>query len=155
MEQVRFKHAGTPPAAITIHVHVRNRAGPLNLVPVIQTAVSSLTVSVTVHDGGQGRPHTLVKLVGEADVTSRQELASLLETEIRKRPGLLILELSALQYMDSSALQVIIRARHALSDNGGALALVSPHHVVARMLAIGQVDHLIPIYATALEAASR
>jgi anti-sigma B factor antagonist len=122
--------------------------------PVVQTDVVPLTASVTTHDSGP-EPYTLVELAGEADVTGSETLHTLLEAQTRKRPSLLIIEMSALRFMDSSALQAILRANLALGKNGGRLALVSPHDTVARVLEITEVDRLVPVYASVAEAASR
>ena len=118
---------------------------------VVQTGVATLTASVTVHDSGSD-PYTLVELAGEADVTGSEELHSLLTAQTRARPGLLIIEMSALRYMDSAALQAIVRANLALSRDGGRLALVSPHAAVARVLQMTEVDQMVPVYASLREA---
>lgn len=120
----------------------------------VQKSVDPLTASVTVRDSGSF-PYTLVELVGEADVTNSDTLHGLLEAETRKRPGLLIIEMSRLRFMDSSALQAIVRANLALGKDGGRLALVGPHATVARVLHMTEVDQLVPVYASVEEAASR
>jgi anti-sigma B factor antagonist len=113
--------------------------------------VVTLTASVTVHESGP-EPYTLVKLAGEADILGRETLHSLLEAETKRTPGLLIIEMSALQYMDSAALQEIVRVNLALAAAGGRLALVSPGGNVARVLQVTEVDQLMPVYATLAEA---
>jgi anti-sigma B factor antagonist len=116
--------------------------------------VTSLMASVTMDDCGP-QPYTLVELAGDADVTGSDELNALLEAEITKRPGrLLILEMSALRYMDSAALQVILHAYLALGKGGGRLALVNPHDTVARMLQMTEVDRIVPVYASIADAAA-
>jgi len=116
--------------------------------------VTPLTASVTI-DGSGPQAYTLVELAGEADVTVIKTLQALLEAETSKRPGLLIIEMSALRYMDSAALQQILRAHVALEAAGGRLALVSPHEVVARVLRMTEVDQVLPVYATVADAAAR
>jgi anti-sigma B factor antagonist len=110
--------------------------------------VVSLTASVTAHDS-----YIVMELVGEADVTSIVTLESLLQAETRKEPRLLIINLSGLRFMDSSALQVILRAHRALAASGGVLALVNPHHIVARILRMTEADRIVPVYASVREAA--
>jgi anti-sigma B factor antagonist len=117
------------------------------------TTVAPLTASDTIHDCGPW-PYTLVELAGEADVTGSETLRALLESETRKRPALLIVEMSALSYMDSAALQAILLAHRVLGKNGGRLALVSPHDSVARVLQMTEVDRIIPVYGSVPEAAS-
>jgi len=116
--------------------------------------VTPLTASVTTDDSGP-QPYTLVELAGEADVTDIKTLQAVLEAETGKRPGLLIIEMSALRYMDSAALQEILRAHVALQADGGRLALVSPHDTVARVLAMTEVDQVVPVYASVADATAR
>jgi anti-anti-sigma factor len=118
------------------------------------SGVATLTTSVTVHDSGQV-PYTLVELAGEADVTSSDTLHALLEAEARKKPRLLIIDLSRLRFMDSSALQAILRAHRVLAKDGGVLALVSPHNAVARILQMTEADRILPVYASVQEAVDR
>ena len=120
----------------------------------VQTIVAPLTASVTLHDAGP-EPYTLVELAGEADVTGSETLHALLAAETRKKPGLLVIDMSALRFMDSAALQAILRAHLVLGKNGGRLALVSPHDTVARVLQMTEVDRLVPVYASVNEALSR
>jgi len=119
-----------------------------------KTKVAPLTASVTIHASGP-QPYTLVELAGEADVTGSETLHALLESETRKRPALLIIEMSELRFMDSAALQAILRAHLMLGKGGGRLALVSPHDTVARVLQMTEVDRIVPVYASVSEAASR
>jgi anti-sigma B factor antagonist len=116
--------------------------------------VTSLTASVTVHDSAL-EPYTLLELAGEADVTGSETLHSVLEAQTRKRPALLIIEMSGLRFMDSSALQAILWARLVLEKDGGRLALVSPHDTVARVLQMTEVDRIVPVYDSVAAALSR
>lgn len=120
----------------------------------VQTAVAQLTASVAAHDRGPGEPYTVLELAGEADVTSGEMLYALLEEQIRKRPGLLVVELSALVFIDSAALQVILRASRTLAKDGGQLALAGPRDVVARVLEMTGADRLVPVHASVAEAAA-
>lgn len=119
-----------------------------------KTIVAPLMASVTVHDGDPG-PYTLVELKGEADVTGSEALRGLLETHTRARPALLVIDMSALRFMDSAALLAILRAHMALDKEGGRLVLVSPHDTVARVLEMTEVDRIVPIYASVAEAVSQ
>lgn len=108
---------------------------------------------MTTHERGPQR-YTLIELAGEADVTGSETLHALLETETRRRPGLLVIEMSGLRFMDSAALHAILRTHLVLGKDGGRLALVSPHDTVARVLEMTEVDQLVPVYTTVAEAVS-
>jgi anti-sigma B factor antagonist len=116
--------------------------------------VAPLTVSVAVRSSGP-QPYTLVELTGDADVTGGETLRGVLEAETRKKPGLLVIEMSGLRFMDSSALQAIVRANLALAADGGRLALVAPRDTVARVLRMTEVDQLVPVHASVEEASRK
>jgi anti-anti-sigma factor len=93
----------------------------------------------------------MVRLSGEADVTTHA-LRDTLGTEVAKRPQLLLVEMSGLSFMDSSALSVIIRAHRDLGGNDGKLVLVSPSAAVARVLSLVGADQVIRVYGSVDEA---
>jgi len=118
---------------------------------VVKTGVDLLTTSVTTVES-DGEPYTLVELAGEADVTNSDVLREALEAEVAKQHGTLIIDLSGLRFMDSSALHVILRASRAMDRQGGVLALASPREPVAKMLRLTAADQLIPVYSSVSEA---
>ena len=99
------------------------------------------------------QPYTLVAITGEADVTNREDLHRVLDEEVALQPGTLILDLSGLRFMDSSALHVILQANRTLDRVGGMMALVAPQDAVAKMLRLTTADRLIPVFGTVAEAA--
>ena len=108
-----------------------------------------LTTSVATADGD---PYTLVALAGEADVPNSGALRELLDAEVAKEPSTLVIDLSELRFMDSSALHVILRANRTMDRQGGVLALAGPRDPVAKMLRLTAADQLLPVYATVAEA---
>jgi len=113
--------------------------------------VDLLTASVTARESA-GEPYTLVELAGEADVTNSDSLRDVLDGEVAKQPHMMIIDLSALRFMDSSALHVILRANRVLDRQGGVLALARPREAVAKMLRLTAADQLIPVYSSVQEA---
>jgi anti-sigma B factor antagonist len=114
------------------------------------TGVTELSVSVTSnhHDGGS---RTVVRLVGEADVTTGA-LAEVLSAEAAKKPRLLLVDVSELGFIDSAALHEIVRVHRELRADGCQLALVGPTPVVTRILHLSGLDQVIPVHASAEEA---
>ena len=110
-----------------------------------------LRTSVTTAAAGS-ETYTLVGLSGEADVTNIDALRELLDAEVAKRPGSMIIDLSGLRFMDSSALHVILLANRALDRQGGILSLAGPREPVAKMLRLTAADQLIPVYGSVSEA---
>jgi anti-anti-sigma factor len=114
--------------------------------------VDLLTVSVTARESA-GEPYTLVEMAGEADVTNTDDLRRMLDEEVTQQPRMLIIDMSGLRFMDSSALHALLRVNRALDRQGGVLALVAPQPAVAKILRLTTADRLIPVFATVAEAA--
>jgi anti-sigma B factor antagonist len=113
--------------------------------------VDLLTTSVATVES-DSEPYTLVELTGEADVTNSDALREVLDAEVAKQPRTMIIDLSGLRFMDSSALHVILRANRVMDRQGGVLALASPREQVAKMLRLTAADQLIPVYPNVREA---
>ena len=112
-----------------------------------------LTTSVATVES-ESEPYTLVELVGEADVTNSDALREVLDAEVAKQPRTLIIDLSGLRFMDSSALHALLRVNRSLDRQGGVLALVSPQAAVAKILRLTTADRLIPVFDSVAEAAA-
>ena len=115
--------------------------------------VDLLTVSVAARESA-GEPYTLVEIAGEADVTNTDELRRLLNDEVSQQPRVLIIDLSGLRFMDSSALHALLQASREMDRQGGVLALVSPQLAVAKILRLTTADRLIPVFNSVAEAAA-
>jgi anti-anti-sigma factor len=96
----------------------------------------------------------MVALAGEVDATNSDELHGVLESVVRERPRLLLVDLSGLSFMDSTGLRMLLRANRALDREGGVLGLVAPQGSVARVLQLTKADQLIPVYDSVEDAAA-
>jgi anti-sigma B factor antagonist len=112
--------------------------------------VTELSVSVSAEDGASGS-RTVVRLVGEADVTTRV-LGDVLGAEAAKKPRLLLVDMSGLTFIDSAALHEIVQVHRKLRADGCLLALVSPSHAAARILQLSGLDQVVPVHASVEEA---
>src|SRR5882672_4417167 len=117
------------------------------------TGVDLLTTSVATVESGS-EPYTLAELVGEADVTNSDALREVLGAEVAKRPSTLIIDLSGVRFMDSSALHVILRANRSMDRQGCVLALGWPRVRGAKMLRLTAADQLVPVYQSVAEASA-
>jgi anti-anti-sigma factor len=115
--------------------------------------VTELSVSVSTEDR-EGGSRTVVRLVGEADVTTRA-LWDALDAEAAKKPRLLLVDVSRLAFIDSSALHEIVRAYRWLRADGCLLALISPSPGVARVLQLSALDQVIPVHNSLEEAGAQ
>jgi anti-sigma B factor antagonist len=109
-------------------------------------------VSVSVEDGAGSR--IVVRLVGEADVTTRA-LGEVLGAEAAKKPRLLVVDVSGLTFIDSAALHEIVRAHRELRAEGRLLALVGPSREVSRILELSALDQVLSVHATVEEAGAQ
>jgi anti-sigma B factor antagonist len=112
--------------------------------------VSLLSLSVVAHKS-TGTP--VVRLAGEVDVTTRG-LGTVVGTLAAKRPRLLLVDVSALAFIDCAALGVVMRAHDELRAVGCDLALVGPAGRVARVLDLTGADQVIPVCGSVEEAAA-
>ncbi len=112
--------------------------------------MTELSISVTAQPAGNGYC-TIVSVTGEADVTTSQ-LGDVLAEEVASKPSILLIEMAALQFMDSSALRTITQAHQRLQRDGGVLALVHPVGAVARVLQLTRLDQMMTVYDNVDEA---
>ena len=110
-----------------------------------------LKASVTV-PGSTGEAYAVVVLSGEVDATNSEELYNVLESVVLQHPRLLIVDLSALSFMDSTGLRMLLRSSRELDQQGGVLSLAAPQVSVARVLQLTRADQLIPVYESVADA---
>jgi anti-sigma B factor antagonist len=115
--------------------------------------VTELSVSVSTVDGESGS-RTVVRLIGEADVTTRA-LGEVLSAEAAKKPCFLLVDMAGLTFIDSAALHEIVQVYRSLRADGGLLALISPSLSVARVLQLSALDQVIPVYGSVEEAGAQ
>jgi anti-sigma B factor antagonist len=90
---------------------------------------------------------TLVTLCGEFDIVSVPEVRDqLLVILDRRAPSRLILDLSQLEFIDSSGTAVLVNTQRRARLLGCTLALVAPQPAVARVLQISGLDRHFLIF---------
>ncbi|MEV6285374.1 STAS domain-containing protein [Kribbella sp. NPDC051770] len=113
-------------------------------------AADSTDLSVQVDHLG---PHPLVRLSGDVDAESAPALTETLRavlTTIGTKP--LVLDLTEVEFMDSSGLGVLIGAHQQAAVQGGALILANPHPRVAKVLRITKLHKVFTVTETVEEA---
>ncbi len=84
----------------------------------------------------------VIELVGEIDLGT----ASIVEDEVRRAEeseDLIVLDLSAVSFMDSTGVRMVLAADHRLRERGGALHLTHlPPQVEKLFKLVGITDHL-------------
>ena len=112
--------------------------------------VTKLSVLVE-HPAWPGGRCAVVVLSGEADVTG-QAVEDVLAAESAKDPALLLVDLSAVSFMDSWSLHVVLHAMRGRRKAGAAAGLVCPSGPVRRVLELTGAGQLVPVFASVAEA---
>lgn len=96
--------------------------------------------------------YTVVELRGELDASTSPALQTGLEDLLNRRAPCVILDLSALTFLDSSALTVLVVSDRRAREAGGSLALAGPRQIVARVLSLTALDQHFAVYPTVADA---
>ena len=89
---------------------------------------------------------------GEVDISVAEALEQVLEAGIRESVGAFIVDLSELDFIESTGLQVLLRARGLLAREDRALAVVCPHGPVRRVFELSGLSELFALYTSREEA---
>jgi anti-anti-sigma factor len=106
-----------------------------------------LTVSVSAREG-----YTLVRLVGEGDVTVRGRLGATLTEQVAGTTHLVV-DLSRLTFIDCSCAQVLWRVSRLTEKAGGTLRLAAPQPIVTRAMELRGTGQVIRVHDSVAEAA--
>ncbi|MBU2668449.1 STAS domain-containing protein [Actinoplanes bogorensis] len=92
----------------------------------------------TDEEAGQVR----VTLAGECDLAVRDQLHTVLDAAVRTSP-LVVVDLGAVEFLDSSGVHGLIVAHHEARARGGRVTVVNPTGAVASVLDITGVSELL------------
>lgn len=91
--------------------------------------------------------YTIVQVCGELDIETAPDLRErLLAVLNRRTPSHLILDLSKLEFMDSSGVAVLVNTERRARLLGGTVALVAPQPTVLRVLQVCGLDRYFYIF---------
>ncbi len=97
----------------------------------------------------------VIKALGDLDIVTSRQLDDAL-AQARKTHQQLVLDLSGVEFMDTSSLAVIVGHWKALDETGGSLALAGARYQSTKSLWITGLADRIPLYQSvqlAIEAA--
>jgi anti-sigma B factor antagonist len=89
-----------------------------------------------------------VAVRGEVELATAPVLTAALEDGIRGSSGAFVIDLAAVDFLDSSGVACLVRARALLGRDDRALALVCPPGSVRRVLELTGIDELVPVYGS-------
>ena len=96
---------------------------------------------LVVENGISGSDHVVLRLRGELDMSQSGALRERLVAEAG-RTRLLAVDLSELDFIDSSGFLALHHAHTVAEEAGGRFVLVSPSATVSRIVALMGFDHL-------------
>lgn len=92
----------------------------------------------------------IIQLSGELLFTNASEIKEKIKAQIQSSDERLVLDLSELEFIDSSGVGVIISLLRRME--GERVIIASPQPKVARVFEITRLEKIVPIYATLEEA---
>jgi anti-sigma B factor antagonist len=85
---------------------------------------------------------TVIHVRGEIDVATCERLRDAIEPHLGPKQTI-VLDLSGVQFLDSSCLHVLERARGTLTEGGGSLILRNPSEAARRLLTAAGAERLL------------
>jgi anti-sigma B factor antagonist len=92
---------------------------------------------------------------GDVDLAAVPDLDEALEAAIRESTGAFVVDLTDVAFIDSTGLQLLLRARALLGREDRALVLVCPHGPVRRVFELAGVSDVFLFCATPAAAAAK
>jgi anti-anti-sigma factor len=86
-----------------------------------------------------------LELRGELDMAGTDRLRVALEQAEEPPSGLLVLDLSKLDFIDSTGLEVLLRAARRAHDSGRRLIVARPSRYVRRLLEMTAIDQALDV----------
>lgn len=94
----------------------------------------------------------IVSVEGDLDIATAGDLRSAVQSAVNAHGPWLILDFSALDFMDSSGLNAIINAYHLVRERGGSLALAAPNERVTKVIRLVGLHRQLPVHRTVPQA---
>jgi anti-sigma B factor antagonist len=90
----------------------------------------------------------LIVASGEIDMSATPRLSTVLAIVHAKPAGHVVLDLTDVSFIDSTALGTIVKAATRLEEAGTALSIVVPEGPVRRLLEVTNLTRRLRLYAT-------
>ncbi|CAL9509798.1 Anti-sigma-B factor antagonist [Nocardiopsis dassonvillei] len=94
----------------------------------------------------------IVAVEGELDIATTNDLQEHIRSAIEDHGPWLILDMSGLDFMDSSGLNVIINAYRTVRERDGALALAALNERVTKVVRLVGLHRQVPVHQTVATA---
>jgi anti-sigma B factor antagonist len=101
-------------------------------------------VNLTI-DVAQRGASTVITLAGDIDLHTAPRLREVLSERARK-PDVIVVDLTAVKFLDSSGVGAFVGAAPLILEAGGAFRLACPPPRVQKVFRISRLAEVIPIY---------
>jgi anti-sigma B factor antagonist len=105
-----------------------------------------LDLVINIAESGATR---VVKLEGSCDLATAPNLRQTLQGLVPPGVKEVVLDVTDLEFIDSTGLGVVLGAMRRLREGGGVLRIAGAHGIVKRVLEITDLDKVIPLADTA------
>jgi anti-sigma B factor antagonist len=75
-----------------------------------------------------------VVAAGEIDMSTAAQMRESLNATLDKRPSVLVVDLAAVTFIDSTGVAALVHARNRAIEEGASLTVVNPQPIVRRVL---------------------
>ncbi|HLK78165.1 MAG TPA: STAS domain-containing protein [Streptosporangiaceae bacterium] len=100
----------------------------------------------------EGDGQVVVALRGQLDMAGAASVAAAIAAVAAGEPQIIV-DLAALEFIDSSGVAALVRGRNLARRAGGELLLAAPQQQVLRVLTLTRLIEAFPLHATVDEAA--
>ena len=95
-----------------------------------------------------------IALAGEIDIAVAPQVSAALDEGARTTDGAFVVDLCDVEFLDSSGVTVLVRARAVLGRDDRELVVICPPGPVRRIFEVAGIVDLLALYASRDEAAS-
>ena len=99
-----------------------------------------------------GLGHVVVAVAGELDAVTVPQFRDELMQQVPAARRRVVVDLSGLRFMDTSAIHVLVSVNNRVMAGGGLLVLAGAQPVVARVLSLAGADEVMPVVGSVADA---
>ena len=99
-----------------------------------------------------GLRHVVVAVAGDLDAVTVPQFRDELMRQVPAAGPRLVVDLSGLHFMDTSAIHVLVSVNNRVMDRGGLLVVAAAPPAVARVLSLAGADQVMPVAGSMAEA---
>ncbi|MEU7001529.1 STAS domain-containing protein [Nonomuraea sp. NPDC046570] len=100
-----------------------------------------LKVSTRSHAG-----HALVEIAGEIDLYTAPRLQAEFTRLLQDGPNRVVIDMSAVEFCDSTGMNVLLSALKRVKEQGGALDVAAPRPAVRKILQVTGLDSVFTVH---------